>query len=79
MQDMREALSNSIRGARYHFRRTHGDISHAVALFEKDNNGLDDSRRETNQNTSDGNSLDNNDNDMNERYEGSRLHVNECS
>ena len=37
MQDLRETLSNSIRGARYHFRKKNGDIANAMAFVEKDN------------------------------------------
>ena len=56
LPDLRETLGNSIRGARYHFRKKNGNIADAAAFLDKDNvNGSDYSRE---QNTSHDNPTD---------------------
>ena len=37
MQELRDALSNSVRGARYHWRKTRNMIIHAAGAFENEN------------------------------------------
>jgi hypothetical protein len=58
LQDLRETLGNSIRGARYHYRKKNGDISEAVAFLEADNVNGCDSVTETNENISHNNPSD---------------------
>jgi hypothetical protein len=45
---LREALNNSIRGARYQLRKTNDNISHAMGSFEKGSFDQGDSRRNIN-------------------------------
>ena len=45
-------MGNSIRGARYQFRKKNVDVAEAAAFLEADNFSGGDSIRETNQNTS---------------------------
>jgi len=38
-QDLRDTLGNSIRGARYHFRKKNGPIADAAAFLDNNNIG----------------------------------------
>jgi hypothetical protein len=46
MQELRDGLNNSIRGARYHWRKMGDSVTHAVALLGNTNGNLMESQDE---------------------------------
>ncbi|CAF2383847.1 unnamed protein product [Rotaria sp. Silwood2] len=77
IQDIRETLGNSIRGARFHFRKKINTINDAAVFLDNDNVDRDDSRRGKNQNTSYDNATDVTGIHMKEKYGGSTFDDNE--